>query len=219
MSARIDEADRLTFWRGWFESFDPLPDDARLTAYDTIMRLAFRDAEPKPPAAEDPMSAVRWMAANMVRATIRISRERRKAGSKGGKCGSNAKPSASKAEANAKQSGSKTKQTRKPRNQEQEQEQVKEQDKEHGATPARARAKLPTISQFVQAAELCQVPEPFARQLYEDLMAAGWEDAAGRRIGNWRRYLKTAYIAEQKKISAARAAGKPATLEDIPMAR
>jgi len=215
MSAKIDEADRLTFWRGWFESFDPLPDEARLTAYDTIMRLAFRDAEPKPPAVDDPMSAVRWMAANMVRATIRISRERRKAGSKGGKRGSNAKPSASKAEANAKQSGSKNKQTCKPRNQEQEQE----KEKEHVATPARARVKSPTVSQFVQSGQLAQVPEEFSRQLYAELEAAGWEDAAGRRIGNWRRYLKTAYLAEQKKISAARAAGKPTTLEDIPMAR
>lgn len=85
-----------------------------------------------------------------------------------------------------------------------------------GAIRAR-RGKVPTIEQFAGGALLAGVPEDFARQLYGDLVAAGWADADGRRIANWRRYLKSAFDAEQKKISAARADGvqRTGTIADV----
>ena len=67
--------------------------------------------------------------------------------------------------------------------------------------------KPPTISQFVQGGELAGVPADFARQLHKDLTEAGWMDKDGLYVGNWRRYLKSAWNAEQKKIRAARVDG------------
>lgn len=75
--------------------------------------------------------------------------------------------------------------------------------------------KPPTISQFVQGGELAGVPADFARQLHKDLTEAGWMDKDGLYVGNWRRYMKSAWNAEQKKIRAARVGG----LDDIPDVR
>ena len=100
-------------------------------------------------------------------------------------------------------------------------EPVKEGKKDlEGTSPALARGKLPpTIGQFVEGGKLAGVPEDFSRPFYADLVAAGWADKEGRYVANWRRYLKTSYLDEQKKISAARdKAGCAITLDDIPMA-
>ena len=79
--------------------------------------------------------------------------------------------------------------------------------------------KPPTVDQFVEGGKLAGVPEDFARPYYADLIAAGWQDAEGRYVGNWRRYLKTAYTAELKKISAARDPARVPDLDDFPIAR
>ena len=41
--------------------------------------------------------------------------------------------------------------------------------------------------------------------MYAELESVAWTDNNGRGIGNWRRYMKTAWNDELKKIRAARA--------------
>ena len=85
------------------------------------------------------------------------------------------------------------------------------------ATTATGRKpKPPTLSQFLDGASLAGVPADFARGFYADLVAAGWLDADGKRVANWRRYLRTAYLAEQKKIPAARGSS---AISDFQIAR
>ena len=62
--------------------------------------------------------------------------------------------------------------------------------------------RLPTKNQFLQGGMLAGVPAEFAQKLYQDLTEAGWRDAAGVSVGNWRRYLKSAWNAEQKNLGA-----------------
>ena len=97
-----------------------------------------------------------------------------------------------------------------------------------GTTTAQVRGKPPppTIDQFVDGGKLAGVPEDFAQRFYADLVAAGWEDADGHYVANWRRYLKSAYREEQKKIPAARVEvvrsdwqSGGAALDDIPDVR
>lgn len=88
-----------------------------------------------------------------------------------------------------------------------------------GTSTAQTRGKQPpTIDQFLGGAKLAGVPEDFARPFYSSLVAAGWADAEGVYVANWRRYLKSAYLEEQKKISAARGQEGVAvrTLDDFP---
>lgn len=72
------------------------------------------------------------------------------------------------------------------------------------ATAQRRVKQLPTIEQFVDGGKVAGVPEDFARRFYGELVAAGWQDADGAYVANWRRYLKSAWVLEQKKIYAAR---------------
>ena len=69
---------------------------------------------------------------------------------------------------------------------------------------ARGKRQPPTIDQFVDGGKLAGVPEDFARPFYADLVAAGWQDADGLYVANWRRYLKSAWRDEQKKNCGAR---------------
>ena len=211
-------ADRLTFWRNWYTAARQLPDDLRLAWLDAVLDFAFTGKEPKPASdgasiENGILTAIGFQAVQMVRATIEISRKRKESGSKGG---ASKKQSASKAQANRKQKRSKMKANPK---QVQEQVQEQEQEQEHNAISSTAtpRGKQPpTIEQFVSGALLAGVPENFARSFYADLVAAGWEDKDGRYVANWRRYLKTAWSDEQKKIRAAR---DFVTVDDFPMAR
>ena len=207
-------ADRLTFYRNWFEGVDAFPDDMRLAWYDSVMRFAFRDEEPGMPTAGNPLSAISWNAVQMVRESIKISRMRREFGAK-------PKQKRSKRKANTKQNGSKTEANTK---QEQEQVQVKEQEQEQYANMLNATSsaqacagKMPTIEQFVQGGTLAGVPEDFCRKFYGELVAAGWADRDGRPVGNWRRYLKTSWNDEQKNFAAA--CDDADALAAIPMAR
>jgi hypothetical protein len=208
-----DEIDRLTFWRGWWEGARGYPDEQRLKIYDAILAYAFEGAEPPEPDG-DLSAAIVYQAVATVRPTIAISRKRREIGATGGSV-SKRKQSASKAQAKRKQDGSKAqarrKQSQAKPNQEQVQEQVQvqEQEQEHiaicsTATARRRGKQMPTIEQFVDGGKVAGVPEDFARRFYGELVAAGWQDADGVYVANWRRYLKSAWVAEQKKISAAR---------------
>ena len=214
---REAQMDRLTFWRNWYVAARQLPDELRLAWYDGVLDFAFTGSEPK--AGGEMADAIAFQAVQMVRAAIEISRKRREVGANGGKAGARVKPRRSKAQAKRKQNGSKTQANP---NQEQVQEQVQEQEQEHNAISYTATAhakKQPTIKQFVEGGKLAGVPEDFSRPFYADLVAAGWADKEGRYVANWRRYLKTSYLDEQKKISAARdKAGCAITLDDIPMA-
>ena len=205
-SETIETADRLTFWRNWNTAARQLPDNLRLVWLDAILDFAFTGKEPKPAAegasVEDGiLTAIGFQAVQMVRATIEISRKRKQSGSKGG---ASRKQSESKREAKPKQTRSKAKADRK---QVKEQVQDKEQEQEHNANSSTATEKPPTILQFIQGGEVAGVPADFARQLHKDLTEAGWRDSAGRYVGNWRRYMKSAWNAEQKKIRAARVDG------------
>lgn len=191
----------LTFWRNWYNAARPLPDDLRLAWLDAVLDFAFTGKEPKPPedgaSIEDGiLIAIGYQAVQMVRATIEISRKRKQSGSKGG---ATHKQTASKSQANDKQK-------RKPRKQVKEQVQEQEQEQEHIAiSSAATREQQPTLDQFLAGAVLAGVPEDFARDFHAGLVAAGWRDADGLYVANWRRYLKSAWVDEQKKISAARA--------------
>lgn len=101
-------------------------------------------------------------------------------------------------------------------NQNQNQDQDKSFLNESSTTRERAKKSQPSLDQFVQRANLAGVPEDFARTFYAELSAAEWRDAEGLPIGNPIRYLKSAWTAEQKKISAARDFG---TIDDFPIAR
>ena len=52
--------------------------------------------------------------------------------------------------------------------------------------------------------ETAGVPEDFAVYLHGELESCAWTDAKGRTVDNPIRYMKSAWMAEQKKISAAR---------------
>jgi hypothetical protein len=76
----------------------------------------------------------------------------------------------------------------------------------------------PSLEVFIDAGHLAGVPDDaWLRDLHRELAAAGWADKDGRRIGNWRRYLKTAWIGKQKKLSARVSVGD--ALDDIRDAR
>ena len=211
----------LTFWRNWFDGVDAFPDELRLAWYDAVLRFAFLGVEPDRPTADDPLSAIRWNAVQMVRSTITISRRRKEIGALGGsKRQANAKQTASKRQANGKQTASK-----RQANANQEQVQGQEQEQEQYAisisATARGKRQPPTIDQFVDGGKLAGVPEDFARGFYADLVAAGWQDADGLYVANWRRYLKSAWREEQKKFPGARGS-QPAggiALDDIPDVR
>ena len=209
MSDQTETADRLTFWRNWYTASRQLPDDLRLAWLDAVLDFAFEGREPTPAAdgasVEDGIAAaIGFQAVQMVRATIEISRKRKQSGSKGGASNKQTKANGSKTEAKRKQNRSKAKADRK-QVKEQEQEQVQEQ--EHNAKSSTATKTPPTITQFIQIGEFSGVPEEFSRRLHKDLTEAGWLDAKGLYVANWRRYLKSAWNAEQKKISAAREDG------------
>ena len=91
-------------------------------------------------------------------------------------------------------------------------------------TTAHVRGKSPSPplseSQFVDVGRLAGVPEDFARQLYADLASVGWTDGNGRTVRANARYLKSAWLAEQKKILGARAEQSSGiALDDIPDVR
>jgi hypothetical protein len=196
-AASKEEFNSLTFWRNWYAGARHLPDDMRLAWYDAVLDFAFAGCDPQLPSQDDPLAAIRYQAVQMVRATIDISRKRKKIGSKGG-----AKP---------KQSRSKTE--AKP-NQEQGKGQVQGKGQEQyaispttaqprGSSSASSAKDPPTLEQFQAGAVLAGVPADFAAQLYADLVAAEWRDSKGLYVANWRRYLKSAYQDAEKKSRAA----------------
>ena len=82
---------------------------------------------------------------------------------------------------------------------------------EGSATRAGAREKKPpTIGQFMAMAKTAGVPEDFAVYLHGELESCSWTDGKGRTVDNPIRYMKSAWMAEQKKISAARASADDA---------
>ena len=207
MSGEIDERDRLTFWRGWWNTARKYPPEQRLAWYDAVLAFAFDGEEPPDPAG-DLTAAIAAGAVESVRSTIAISRKRREIGSRGGsKRQAKAKQKPSKQKAKRKQNGSKNQANP---NQDQDQVQEQDQDQDHNGKRLKgstATRQPPPISQFITGGELAGVPADFARQLHKDLVEAGWRDATGAYVANWRRYLKSAWNAEQKKICAARADG------------
>lgn len=209
MSDQTETADRLTFWRNWYTASRQLPDDLRLAWLDAVLDFAFEGREPTPAAdgasVEDGIAAaIGFQAVQMVRATIEISRKRKQSGSKGGASNkqAEAKPKQNRSKTEAKRSKAKA-----DRKQVKEHVQVQEQEQEHNAKSSTATKTPPTITQFIQIGEFAGVPEEFSRRLHKDLTEAGWLDAKGLYVANWRRYLKSAWNAEQKKISAAREDG------------
>lgn len=201
----MNKTDRLTFWRGWYDGARRYPDEQRLAVYDAILAFAFDGREPEEPDG-DLTAAIVYQTIATIRPTIEISRKRREFGAAGGRSkgeaaaehtpstgGAKRKQNASKAKAKRKQNGKTPNQVK---------EQVQEQ--EHIAICSTTLRTRPSLLQFVQGGELAGVPADFARQLYKDLTDAGWGDSEGRDVGNWRRYLKSAWNTEQKKIRAAR---------------
>lgn len=201
MSEKIDERDRLTFWRNWYEAIRFKPEKERLEKYDALLAYVFDGVEPEKPTAEHPETANAYEIVNFVRATVAKSRAQRANGSKPK---TKTKPRRSQDEAKMKPKKAKT---------EQEQEQVQEQEQEQyanslSATTARGRGKSPpTIEQFKAMAVTAGVPEDFAVRLHAELDSVGWTTADGSCVANPIRYLKSAWNAEQKKIRAARVSG------------
>ena len=84
MSGEIDERDRLTFWRGWYNTARKYPAEQRLAWYDAVLAYAFDGVEPAAPDGSDLTMAIAAGAVESVRSTIAISRKRREIGRKGG---------------------------------------------------------------------------------------------------------------------------------------
>lgn len=191
------QADRLTFWRNWYQGARQLPDEMRLAWYDAVLDFAFASVEPTSADCKDAMAALKFQAVQMVRSTIEISRSRRKAGESRG----------SKRKAKRKQTEANPKQTE--ANPKQEQVQVQEQEQEQYANSIKASSAhargmtTPTIEQFIEGGRLAGVPEDFARAFYGEIVARGWEDVDGRRVGNWRTYVRKSYLEFQKKSRGA----------------
>ena len=82
MSDSIDERDRLTFWRNWYEAIRFKPEKERLEKYDALLSYVFDDVEPEKPTAEHPETANAYEIVNFVRATVAKSRAQRANGSK-----------------------------------------------------------------------------------------------------------------------------------------
>lgn len=200
----INERDRLTFWRGWYNQARKFPDAQRLAWYDSVLAYAFEGVEPKEPEG-DLTLAIAAGAVEAVRATIEISRKRREIGSKGG---AKSKQSGSKTEAKRKQTQSKAKANN---NQEQEQDQDQDHIGNRSLVKATTATKQPpTIEQFKAMAVTAGVPEDFAVYLHAELEKCDWTTADGSHIANPIRYLKSAWNGEQKKIRAARVSGDDA---------
>ena len=186
------EANRLTFYKNWFEAAVMLPDDLRLVWYETILSRAFPDVQiPADKLSEK--DALAHLAIMMTKATMAASERARKNGSKSG--GNKSVGKVRKPRGNPHPT-----QTLPTPYQEQIKEQIQIQE-QNATTTAHGRS-LPTVEQFVEGANLAGVPEDFARGLYEDLRTSGWADANGVYVGNWRRYLKTAWNSQEKNLAA-----------------
>lgn len=198
----IDESDRLTFWRNWYEAIKFKPPQERLEKYDALLAYAFDGVEPDRPTAEHPESANAYEIVSFIRAAIAKSRAQRQNGAKPKR--SQTKRTRSRSE--AKRSGREAEA-------EQEQEQVQEQEQEQeqdanslnatSSAPRRGR-KPPTLSQFVGAGRTAGIDPGFCREFYAELESNGWMDSDGLPVGNWRMYLKAAFL-NHKKNSAPRA--------------
>ncbi|MBR4523677.1 MAG: hypothetical protein IKO64_05535 [Kiritimatiellae bacterium] len=68
------------------------------------------------------------------------------------------------------------------------------------------------LSLFLEQAKLAGVPDEFARHLHHELEEFGWQDRDGKPVGNWRRYLKAAWTAEQSGTRS----GSGATAQEPP---
>ena len=194
----VETADRLTFWRNWYEGAAPLPNKLRLAWYDAVLAFAFKGETPNPKCGTV-IGAVQFQAVSMVRATIEISRKRAENRKKKGD-----KSSATCLQLSDKLSASVCTNTEQEQEQEQvqvqEEEEEKEKEKEQTASSARTRGKTkPTIEQFVEGGRLAGVPEDFCLGFYRELETNGWADAKGRRVGNWRMYLRAAFSEFQEK--------------------
>ena len=197
MMGNNGSVDRLTFWRNWFEAIRFKPDGERLEKYDSIMNYVFEGTEPPKPTPENPASANAYEIVNFVKAAIVKSQAQRANGSKAKAKRSQRKAKRSQHEANTKPNEANTKQ-------EQEQEQVKDKDKEQDASSSARGKKKPTIEQFISGGFVAGVPEDFCREFYRELEANGWLDANGSHIGNWRMYLRRAYLDKLQKFPAPR---------------
>ena len=82
MSDGIDERDRLTFWRNWYEAIRFKPEQERLEKYDALLAYVFDGIEPEKPTTEHPETANAYEIVNFVRATVAKSRAQRANGSK-----------------------------------------------------------------------------------------------------------------------------------------
>lgn len=202
-----ENADRLTFWRGWWTGARHYPDAQRLAVYDAIFAFAFDGTEPPQPDGTDLTANIVFDKIEQIRPTIEISRKRRMFGALGGK------QTPTKGEATHKQTASKTeakrKQIRKPRKQVQEQVQVKEQEQEHiaiSSTTAHTRRKSPpSLNRVIASLTTANVPESFIRAAYANLAAVGFRDGDGLYVTNPMRYILAQYRSEKKSVAAREA--------------
>lgn len=75
MEVNDTSADRLTFWRNWYTAARQLPDDLRLAWLDAVLDFAFTGREPT--TGQSDAAAIGFLAVQLVRTTIEISRKRR----------------------------------------------------------------------------------------------------------------------------------------------
>ena len=208
---KIDERDRLTFWRNWYEAIRFKPEKERLEKYDALLAYVFDGVEPEKPT-EHPETANAYEIVNFVRATVAKSRAQR---ANGLIPKAKTKPKRSQSKAKAKPKKTKAKQ-------EQEQVQDKEQEQEHNAkgitaTRTREASAAWTIEQFVSAGMTAGVPADFCREVWNDINARGWTDEKGRRtLTSPRNYLKTAWNGHQKKMAARAAVESSGRVERDP---
>lgn len=197
---------QLTFFKNWWELAENRDtDEKRLAFYDAIMRFAFDGKVPDRPVkgVSQGVDYAAWDAYQSVLPVISESLRKSEAGSLGGRGNvkQSAKHRAKRGESTAQSTnGSALRNFRIEKNRIEENRNVDAS----ASTTGGGGGRLPSREVFLSACEsTLGVPRDFADVVYAELSQFDGEDAAGNKIGSWRRYVKAAWNREQSARAAA----------------
>lgn len=197
---------QLTFFKNWWELAENRDtDEKRLAFYDAIMRFAFDGKVPDRPVkgVSQGVDYAAWDAYQSVLPVISESLRKSEAGSLGGRGNVKqaAKHRAKHGESTAQSTnGSALRSFRIEKNKIEENRNVDAS----ASTTGGGGGRLPSREVFLSACEsTLGVPRDFADGVYTELSMFEGEDAAGVKIGSWRRYVKAAWNREQSARAAA----------------
>lgn len=206
---------QLTFFKNWWELAENRDtDEKRLAFYDAILRFAFEGKVPERPVkgVSRGVDYAAWDAYQSVFPVVSESIRKSDAGSLGGRGNVSQKaPRKAPRKADAKQTQS-TAQSRNEgggdsalRSFRIEKNRIEENRiVDASASTGSGGCRLPSREVFLSTCEsTLGVPRDFADGVYTELSQFDGEDAAGNKIGSWRRYVKAAWNREQSARAAA----------------